>query len=141
MIEKRRKHARLTYRYQAQNICHFSVSLDVYHFLQFVPTVQLIPYIHVYPAFVPFGRYCTSIPLSFWIRQSPLSSTHWHFLFCPSIVSKQCACSRRVHIEGHLNRVGLNWILVIMDNNSDNEFWVFFVKKKNTNCIFCSITV
>ena len=64
-----------------QNLCHFSVSLDVYHFLQFVATVQLIPYIHVYPAFVPFGRYCTSIPLSLWIRQSPLSSMRWHFLF------------------------------------------------------------
>ena len=50
-----------------------------------------------------------------------------HMLF---IVSKQCACSRWVHIEGHMNRVGLYWILVIMDNNSDNEFWVFFVNKK-----------
>ena len=37
---------------------------------------QLIPYI--YPTFVPFGRYCTSL----WIRQSPFSSTRWHFLFC-----------------------------------------------------------
>jgi hypothetical protein len=26
-----------------------------------------------------------------------------HMLF---IVSKQCACSRRVHIEAHMNRVG-----------------------------------
>jgi hypothetical protein len=34
--------------------------------------VQLIPYI--YSAFVPFGRYFTSIHLSLWIRQSPLSS-------------------------------------------------------------------
>jgi hypothetical protein len=25
----------------------------------------------------------TSIHLSLWIRQSPLSSTRWHFLFCP----------------------------------------------------------
>ena len=33
-----------------QNLCHFSMSLDVQHFLQFVPTIQLIPY----PAFVPF---------------------------------------------------------------------------------------
>jgi hypothetical protein len=56
-------------------------SLPLQHFLQFIPTVQLIPYI--YPAFVPFGRYCTSIPLSLWIHQSPLSSTRWHFLFCP----------------------------------------------------------
>jgi hypothetical protein len=38
---------------------------------------------YIYPAFVPFGRYFTSIPLYLWIRQSPLSSTRWHFLFCP----------------------------------------------------------
>jgi hypothetical protein len=30
-----------------------------------------------------FGRYFTSIHLSPWIRQSPLYSTSWHFLFCP----------------------------------------------------------
>jgi hypothetical protein len=64
-----------------QNICKFSTSLDAWHFLEFVPTIQLIPYI--YPAFVPFGKYFTSIHLSLWIRQSPLSSTRWHFLFCP----------------------------------------------------------
>jgi hypothetical protein len=68
---------------------------------------------------------------------SPLPNNHMLF-----IVSKQCACSRRVHIEGHMNRVGLNWILVIMDNNSDNDsFGSFLSKKKNTNRIFCSITV
>jgi hypothetical protein len=50
-----------------------------------------------------------------------------HMLF---IVSKQCACSRRVHVEGHMNRVGLNWILVIMDNNSDNDSFGFFLSKK-----------
>jgi hypothetical protein len=33
------------------------------------------------------------------------------------IVSKQCSCSRRVHIEGLVNRVGLNWIIVIMDTH------------------------
>jgi hypothetical protein len=64
-----------------QIICHFSARLDAYHFLGFVRTVQLIPYI--YPAFVPFGRYFTSIHLSLWIRQSSLSSKRWHFLFCP----------------------------------------------------------
>jgi hypothetical protein len=58
------------------------------------------------------------------------------------IVSKQFACSRRVHIEGHMNRGELNWILVILDNNSDNDsFGSFLSKKKNTNHIFCSITV
>jgi hypothetical protein len=38
---------------------------------------------YIYPAFVPFGRYFTSIHLSLWICQSPLYSTSWHFLFCP----------------------------------------------------------
>jgi hypothetical protein len=51
-----------------------------------------------------------------------------HMLF---IVSKQWACSRRVHIEDHMNRVGLNWILVIMDNNSDNDSFGSFLSKKN----------
>ena len=112
-----------------QNLCHFSVSLNAQHFLQFVPTVQLIPYI--YPAFVPFGSYCTSIPLYLWIRQSMLSSTCWHILFhMLFIVSKQCTCSRRVHIEGHMNRVGLNWMLVILDNNSDNDSFGSFLSKK-----------
>ena len=46
-----------------------------------------------------------------------------HMLF---IVSKQCACSRRVH----MNRVGLYWILVIMDNNSDNHSFGSFLSKK-----------
>jgi hypothetical protein len=50
-----------------------------------------------------------------------------HMLF---IVSKQCACSRRVHIEGHLN-------IVIQDNNSDNDSFGSFLSK---NRIFCSIT-
>ena len=44
------------------------------------------------------------------------------------IVSKQCACSRRVHIEGHI---------VIQDNNSDNDSFGSFLSK---NRIFCSIT-
>jgi hypothetical protein len=42
------------------------------------------------------------------------------------IVSKQCACSRRVHIEGHMNR----FEYCHPDNNSDNDsFGSFFVKK------------
>jgi hypothetical protein len=55
-----------------------------------------------------------------------------HMLF---IVSKQCACSRRVHIEGHMNRVELNWILVIMDNNSDNDSFGSFCQKKRTQIV------
>jgi hypothetical protein len=38
-----------------------------------------------------------------------------HMLF---IVSKQCACSRQVHIEGHMNRFEF---LLSCDNNSDND--------------------
>ena len=58
------------------------------------------------------------------------------------IVSKQCTCSRRVHIEGHMNRGGFIRIPVILDNNSDNDsFGSFLSKKNNTNRIFCSITV
>ena len=55
-----------------------------------------------------------------------------HMLF---IVSKQCACSRRVHIEGHMNRLGLNWILVIMENNSDNDSFGSFLSKKRTQLV------
>ena len=52
-----------------------------------------------------------------------------HMLF---IVSKLCAWSRRIHIEGHMNRVGLNLILVIMDNTSDNDSFESFLSKKRT---------
>jgi hypothetical protein len=50
-----------------------------------------------------------------------------HMLF---IVSKQCACSRRVRIEGHMNR----FEYCHPDNNS---FLGLFCKK---NRIFCNIT-
>ena len=53
-----------------------------------------------------------------------------HMLF---IVSKQCACSRRVHIEGHMNR----FEYCHPDNNSDNDSFGSFLSK---NRIFCSIT-
>ena len=53
-----------------------------------------------------------------------------HMLF---IVSKQCACSRRVQIEGHMNR----FKYCHPDNNSDNDSFGYFLSK---NRIFCSIT-
>ena len=55
-----------------------------------------------------------------------------HMLF---IVSKQWACSRWVHIEGHMNRIGLNWIRVIMDNNSDNDSFGSFLSNKRTQIV------
>ena len=53
-----------------------------------------------------------------------------HMLF---IVSKQCACSRRAHIEGHMNR----FEYCHPDNNSDNDSFRSFLSK---NRIFCNIT-
>jgi hypothetical protein len=45
-----------------------------------------------------------------------------HMLF---IVSIQCACSRRVHIEGHMNR----FEYCHPDNNSDNDSFGSFLSK------------
>jgi hypothetical protein len=53
-----------------------------------------------------------------------------HMLF---IVSKQCACSRRVHIEA----IWIDLNIVIQVNNSDNDSFGSFLSK---NRIFCSIT-
>jgi hypothetical protein len=47
-----------------------------------------------------------------------------HMLF---IVSKQCACSRRVHIECHMNR----FEYCHPDNNSDNDSFGSFLSKKS----------
>ena len=49
------------------------------------------------------------------------------------IVSKQCACSRRVRIEGHMNR----FEYCHPDNNSDSDSFGSFLSK---NRIFCNIT-
>ena len=64
------------------------------------------------------------------------------------IVSKQCACSRRVHIEGHMNRGGFILILVILDNNSDNDSFGSFLSKKEHksyllqhNCLMIDISL
>ena len=116
-----------------QNLCHFSVRFDSSTSLSSLhptATVQLIPYI--YPAFVPFGRYFTSIPFYLWIQSK---SAFFHALTVSLltknrmlfIVSKQCACSRRVPIEGHMNR----FEYCHPDNNSDNDSFVFFFVKKS----------
>ena len=47
-----------------------------------------------------------------------------HMLF---IVSKQCACSRHVHIEGYMNR----FEYCHPDNNSDNDSFGSFLSKKS----------
>ena len=65
-----------------------------------------------------------SVKVRFFARVDTFSSD---MLF---IVSKQCACSRRVHIEGHMNRGWFIWILVILDNNSDNDSFGSFLSRK-----------
>ena len=138
-IEKRRQHARLTYQAKSLPLqreigrvalpsvrsngpadpLHISCICSIWKILHFYSSFSLNP---------------------FKVRFLPCVDTFSSDMLF--IVSKQCACSRRVHIEGHMNRVGLIWILVIMDNNSDNEsFGSFLSKKKNTNRIFCRITV
>ena len=73
-----------------------------------------------------------SVKVRFLPRVTPLTLSLPDMSF---IVSKQCACSRRIHIEGHMNRGGFIWILVILDNNSDNDsfgsFFKFFSKKEH----------
>jgi hypothetical protein len=55
------------------------------------------------------------------LTRSLLSKIHMLF-----IVSKQCACSRQVHIEGHVNRFEF---LLSCDNNSDNDSLGLFCQK------------
>ena len=76
---------------------------------------------------------------SLWIRQksaffhaltlSLLPKNHMLF-----IVSNQCACSRRVHIEGHMNRFGflLSWTVI--------PITIVLGLFLSQNRIFCSIT-
>ena len=58
-----------------------------------------------------------------------------HMLF---IFSKQCACSRRVHVEGHMNRVGLNLILVILEIIPITIVFYLFVKKRTQFIYFAA---
>ena len=130
MIEKRRKHARLTYQYQAK-----SLPLQREFGRVALPSVRsnagstwsptyILHLFHLEDTALLFLFISESVKVHFLPRVDTFS-----FMLC--IVSKQCAYSIRVHIEGHMNRVGLNWILVIMDNNSDNDsFGVFLSKKK-----------
>jgi hypothetical protein len=110
-----------------QNLCHFSASLDAQHFLEFVPTDSL--HISCICSIWKILHFYSSFSLN------PSKSTFFHALtlsLLPKnhmlfIVSKQCACSRRVHIEGHMNRFEflLSWtiipIMIVLD--------LFFVKK------------
>ena len=83
-----------------------------------------------------------SVKVRFFPRADTFSN---HMLF---IVSKQCAFSRRVLIEGHMNRVKLNWMLIILHNYSDNDSFGSFLSKKEHksyilqhNCLISFTTI
>ena len=85
--------------------------------------IYILPVFHLEDTALLFLFLSESVKVPFLPRVDTFSSDMF-------IDSKQCACSRRVHIEGHMNRGGLNWILVILDNNSDNNSFGSFLSKK-----------
>ena len=136
-IEKRRQHASA---YLSSTI--FATSAWVWTRRTFFSSFQrsnwppsyILHLFHLEDTALLFLFLSESVKVRFLPRVDTFSFSQVPHVF---IVSKQCACSRRVHIEGHMNRVELNWILVIMDNNSDNDsVGSFLSKKKNTNHIF-----
>ena len=98
--------------------------------------VQLIPYISCICSIWKILHFYSSFSLN------PSKSAFFHALtlsLLPKnhmlfIVSKQCACSRRVHIEGHMNRFEflLSWTITPITIALG-----LFCQK---NLIFCSIT-
>jgi hypothetical protein len=114
-IEKRRKkHARLTYQVKylplerefgrvalpwvrsngPNDPLHISCICSIWKILQFYSSFSLNP---------SKSAFFQALTLS------PLPKNHMLF-----IVSKQCACSRRVHIESHMNRFEflLSWTII-----------------------------
>ena len=102
-----------------QNLCHFSASLDAY----------ALPWVRSNGPTDPLHISCIC---SIWkilhfyssFSLNPSKSAFFHALtlsLLPKnhmlfIVSKQCACSRRVHIEGHMNRFEflLSWTIILI---------------------------
>ena len=106
-----------------QNLCHFSVRFDAQHFLEFAPSNGNGPtdplHISCFCSIWKILHFYSSLSLN------PSKSAFFHALtvsLLPKnhmlfIVSKQCACSKRVRIEGHMNR----FEYCHPDNNSDND--------------------
>ena len=84
-----------------QNLCHFSMRFDVWHFLEYAPTVQLIPYIYILHLFHLEDTSLLFLFISESVKVRFLPRVDFLVLF---IVYKQCARSRRVHIEDHMIR-------------------------------------
>ena len=87
-----------------QNICKFSVRLDAQLFLEFGPTdpLHISCICSIWKTLHFYSSFSLNPSKSALFHELTLSLLHKnHMLF---IVSKQCACSIRVHIEGHMNR-------------------------------------
>ena len=127
-IEKRRKkHARLTYQAKSLPLecdfgrvalpwvrsngptdpLHISCTCSIWKILHFYSSFSLNP---------SKSAFFHALTISLLPKN--------HMLF---IVSKQCACSRRVHIEGHMNR----FEYCHPDNNSDNDSFGSFLSTKS----------
>ena len=113
-IEKRKKHARLTYQAKSLPLqrefgrvalpwvrpngptvpLHISCICSIWKILHFYSSFSLNP---------SKSAFFHALTLSLLPKN--------HMLF---IVSKQCACSRRVHIEGHMNKfeILLSWTII-----------------------------
>ena len=133
MIEKRRQHASayLSSKIFATSAWTWtrSTSFSSFQRSNWSPT-YILHLFHLEDTSLLFIFLSESVKVRFLPRVTLSLLPKNHMLF---IVSKQCACSRRVHIEGHMNR----FEIVIQDNNSDNDSFGSFLSK---NRIFCSIT-
>ena len=85
-------------------------------FTRNTPTICLSPP----PNLTSWIRPC--IPLSLWIHQSPLSSTRWHFLFCPRTTCCLLFLNSAHAQDGFIQKaIWIDLNIVIQDNNSDNS--------------------
>ena len=120
--------------------CSAYLSTIIKHFLEFAPSngngptdplhIYILHLFHLEDTSLLFLFISESVKVRFFHALTVSLLPKNHMLF---IVSKQCACSRRVHIEGQMNR----FEYCHPDNNSDNDSFGSFLSK---NRIFCSIT-
>ena len=99
--------------------CSAYLSTIIKYFLEFAPSngngpTDPLHLFHLEDTSLLFLFISESVKVRFLPRVDSFSFAKNHMLF---IVSKQCACSRRVRIEGHMNR----FEYCHPDNNSDND--------------------
>jgi hypothetical protein len=115
MIEKRRKkHVRLTYQTKYLQIQHEFGRLALLWVRSNGPTdpLHISCICSIWKILHFYSSFSLNLSKSTFFHVLTLSLLPKnHMLF---IVSKQCACSRRVHIEGHINRFEflLSWTII-----------------------------